>query len=148
MEYSDAFSDFYLPTSLKREDYPSLIQSEEVPTIAVQTVLAVFNWPKTSERYRRVARFIEAYFNKFELLHNPPYQPKWKEINLAGKVPGWTRYSAAEEALAKLAPAEAKQSAQLRSQFESFLDAKTDGRTLTRQEREALFQEFIKWQKR
>ena len=112
------------------------------------TVLAVFNWPKRSERYRKVARFIEAFFTKFEQLHNPPYQPKWKEINLAGKVPGWTRYPVAEEALARLAPSEEKQSAELRSQFEAFLDAKADGRSLTRQEREGLFNEFLKWQKR
>jgi TRAP-type uncharacterized transport system substrate-binding protein len=148
VEYSDAFADFYLPTSLRREDYPNLIPSGEVPTIAVQTVLAVFNWQKTSERYRRVARFIEAFFTKFEQLHNPPYQPKWKEINLAGKVPGWTRYAVAEEALAKFVPSEEKQSAQVRSQFESFLDAKMEGRTISRQERDALFNEFLKWQKR
>ena len=148
VEYSDAFADLYLPASLKRDDYPALIPSGEVATVAVPTVLAVFNWPKGSERYHKVARFIEAFFTKFEQLHNPPYQPKWKEINLAAKVPGWTRYPVAEEALAKLAPTEEKQSAQLRSQFEAFLDAKVDGRNLTRQEREGLFNEFLKWQKR
>ncbi|HYI91625.1 MAG TPA: TAXI family TRAP transporter solute-binding subunit [Beijerinckiaceae bacterium] len=150
VEYSSVFSDFYLPTSLKKEDYPAFIQSGEVPTIAVQNVLAVFNWPKNSDRNRKLVRFIDAYFSKFEKLQQPPHQPKWKEINVAGTVPGWTRYAAAEEALARLVPNEEKSSAQLRGQFESFLNAQTArrGSPLSTQEREALFGEFLKWQQR
>jgi TRAP-type uncharacterized transport system substrate-binding protein len=150
VEYNSVFSDFYLPTSFRREDYPSLV-TNEVPTIAVPTVLAVFNWSKSSDRYRKVARFIEAFFTKFEQLHNPPYQPKWKEINLAGKVPGWTRYPVAEEALVRLVSGgEETQNAQLRTQFESFLNARPGRRqgALSTEEREALFSEFIKWQRR
>jgi TRAP-type uncharacterized transport system substrate-binding protein len=149
IEYSSALSDFYLPTSLTKADYPALIPSGEVPTVAVQTLLAVFNWPKGSERYRKVARFIDAYFAKFEQLQQPPHQPKWKEVNLAGQVPGWTRYAVAEEALARMAPAEEK-SARLRGQFETFLNAQADrrGAPLSSQEREALFGEFLKWQQR
>jgi TRAP-type uncharacterized transport system substrate-binding protein len=148
VEYSDVFSDLYLPTALKSGDYPALIPSGEVPTIAVPTLLAVFNWPKGSDRYRKVARFIEAFFTKFEQLHNPPYQPKWKEINLAGKVPGWTRYAVAEEALAKLGGPEANQDPQLRNRFEAFLNSQPSRGNLTPQDREGLFNEFLKWQKR
>jgi TRAP-type uncharacterized transport system substrate-binding protein len=150
VEYNSALSDFYLPTSLKREDYPALIPSGEVPTVAVQTLLAVFNWPKGSERHRKVARFIDAYVAKFEQLQQAPHQPKWKEINIAAKVPGWTRYSAAEEALAKSVSGDEKQTTQLRTQFESFLNAQTGSRSgsLSQQEREALFGEFLKWQRR
>jgi TRAP-type uncharacterized transport system substrate-binding protein len=151
VEYNAALQDFYLPTSLKREDYPALIASGEVPTVAVQTLLAVFNWQKGSERYRKVARFIEAYFAKFEQLQQPPHQPKWKEINVAGKVPGWTRYHVAEEALANMAPAGERQAnSQLRGQFETFLNAQAGSRSgsLSQQEREALFGEFLKWQRR
>jgi hypothetical protein len=111
-------------------------------------LLAVFNWPKGSDRYRKVARFIEAFFTKFEQLHNPPYQPKWKEINLAGKVPGWTRYAVAEEALAKLGGPEANQDPQLRNRFEAFLNSQPSRGNLTPQDREGLFNEFLKWQKR
>jgi TRAP-type uncharacterized transport system substrate-binding protein len=150
IEYDAVFSDFYLPTSFTRADYPTLITGGEVPTIAVQTLLAVFNWPKNSDRYRKVARFIDAYFSKFEQLTNPPYQPKWKEINIAGKVPGWTRYPVAEEALARLGGGDEPQSAQLRTKFESFLNARAGGRqsALSTEDREALFSEFLKWQRR
>jgi len=91
VEYDAKFEDYYVPATLESEDYPNLIKAgERVSTIAVPAVLAVFNWPKSSERYRRVSRFIEAYFAKFDQLQQPPFQPKWREINLAGKVPGWT----------------------------------------------------------
>ncbi len=146
IEYDAVFSDFYLPTTFTRSDYPTLIQGGEVPTIAVQTVLAVFNWPKNSDRYRKVARFIEAIFTKFEKLHNPPYQPKWKEINLAGKVAGWTRHPLAEEAIARLSGGDAIQIAKLRPQFEAFLEA-SPIRPLSAEQREALFSEFVKWQR-
>ena len=80
------FEDYYVPTFLNAEDYPALIAiGEAVPTIAVQTVLAVYNWPVNSDRYRRIARFIEAFFAKFERLENPPYQPKWLSRTFGGK---------------------------------------------------------------
>ena len=89
VEENSLFDDYYVPTSLTGEDYPALIPAgTEVATIAVPTVLAVFNWPKNTDRYHRVKRFIEAYFAKFEQLQQPPFQPKWKEINAAGTVPG------------------------------------------------------------
>src|SRR5262249_2777203 len=62
-------------------------------------VLAVYNWPKGSDRFRKVARFIEYYFDRFEKFKQPPFQKEWKEINLAATVPGWTRYWHADQLL-------------------------------------------------
>ena len=104
IEDSSAFEDYYIPTSLNAEDYPALVPAgETVPTVAVQTILAVYNWPATSDRYRRISRFIDAFFTKFERLQNPPFQPKWSEVNLAGTVQGWTRYPVADQVLSKMA---------------------------------------------
>ena len=151
VEYASNFQDYYVPATLAAEDYPNLIPAgETVSTIAVPTVLAVFNWPTTSDRYRRVARFIEAYFAKFDQLQQPPFQPKWREINLAGKVPGWARYRVAEDAIAKMKPAQNVE-AELRSKFESFLSSRAEvsgTRSLTNREREELFKEFQQWQRR
>ena len=62
VEYGAQFEDYYVPAALEREDYPNLIRAgETVPTIAVPAVLAVFNWPKNSDRYRRVSRFIPSF---------------------------------------------------------------------------------------
>ena len=107
IDYDRKFEDFYLPSLLSAEDYPRLIAPKEaVPTLAVATVLAVYNWPKASEGFRRVSRFVEAYFAKFQQLKNPPFQPKWREINLAASVPGWARFSVADEALSRMRSAE------------------------------------------
>jgi TRAP-type uncharacterized transport system substrate-binding protein len=103
VEYDSRLADYYVPGTLDPVDYPNLIpEGRTIPTIAVTTVLAVFNWQKTSDRYRRVSRFIEAYFSKFGQLQQPPFQPKWQEVNIAGTVPGWKRYHVAEQVLAKV----------------------------------------------
>jgi TRAP-type uncharacterized transport system substrate-binding protein len=146
------FSDYYVPARLEATDYPNLIQDGGIQTIAVPTVLAVFNWPKNSDRYRRVARFIEAYFAKFHELQQTPFQPKWQEINIAGTVPGWTRYQVAEEILAKaVAVKSSSPEALLEARFGSFLaDRATATKTPlpTSADREALFKEFLRWQGR
>jgi TRAP-type uncharacterized transport system substrate-binding protein len=152
VEENSLFDDYYVPTSLTGEDYPALIPAgTEVATIAVPTVLAVFNWPKNTDRYHRVKRFIEAYFAKFEQLQQPPFQPKWKEINAAGTVPGWTRYKVAEEVLATMtARAQNAEQSKQRSEFDAFLEARasTGRRIPASREREALFNEFVQWQRR
>src|SRR5712675_1559363 len=60
VEYSAKFEDYYLPSYLDSTDYPNLMaKSERVATIAVPTILAAYNWRPGSDRYRRVARFVE-----------------------------------------------------------------------------------------
>src|SRR5262245_33305645 len=96
----DRFDEYYIPATLTAQDYPGFIKpGEKVETLGVQTVLAVYNWPKESDRYRRVQRFIERYYDAFEKFHVPPYHPKWKSVNLAANVPGWIRYAVADEKL-------------------------------------------------
>ncbi len=69
----DRFDEYYIPATLTAQDYPGFIKpGEKVETLGVQTVLAVYNWPKESDRYRRVQRFIERYFDQFAKLHAPP----------------------------------------------------------------------------
>jgi TRAP-type uncharacterized transport system substrate-binding protein len=102
------FDDLYVPSVFTSEDYPGYIKpGETVEALGVPVVLAVYNWPKTSDRYKRIQRFIEYFFDRFEAFHKPPYHPAWKSINLAGRVPGWTRYSAAEEKLRQMTAAAA-----------------------------------------
>ena len=147
VEYGEAFSDLYVPTTLTAEDYPAVVPpGGSIATIAVPALLAVFNSPKGSERYRKVARFTERFFTKFEQLQKPPFQPKWKEINLAGTVPGWTRYPAAEEVIARMTSGA---DGSIQSKFDNFLSgqkAPPQGRELTAAERESLFRQFMRWQ--
>jgi hypothetical protein len=72
-------------------------KSERVATIAVPTILAAFNWRPGSERYRRVARFVDELFGGVNKLKTPGFDPKWKDVNLSTQVPGLERFQAAQE---------------------------------------------------
>ena len=88
----------YLPTRLDHSQYPMLVSDgAPVETVAVGAVMAVFGWQPGSERYRKVSRFIDAFFSKFQQFQEPPRHPKWREVNLAAQVPGWRRFPAAQE---------------------------------------------------
>jgi TRAP-type uncharacterized transport system substrate-binding protein len=98
VNYESKFEDYYLPAVLEASDYPNLIkQGERVSTIAVPTVLVAFNWPKASNRYQRVSRFVDYLFSRIDRLQAPGFDPKWKSINLGATVPGLARFSAAQE---------------------------------------------------
>lgn len=98
VQYDSRFEDYYLPATLETNEYPNLIkQGERVSTIAVPTALVAFNWPPRSNRYQRVARFVDYLFSRIDRLQAPGFDPKWKSINLAATVPGLTRFQAAQE---------------------------------------------------
>lgn len=101
--YESKFEDYYLPSSLEAADYPNLIkQGERVTTIAVPTVLVAFNWPVKSNRFQRVARFVDRLFSRIEMLQEPGFDPKWKSINLGATVPRLARFPAAQSWLDRL----------------------------------------------
>jgi len=145
VEYSEKFSDYYVPSVLTHEDYPTLIkEGEKIETIGIPVVLAVYNWPEGHDRYRRVERFIQYYFDRFETLRKPPFHPKWKEINLAAKVPGWTRFSIAERLLQEMRPqAATTTTANVDPAFARTQAARAAPGNRAEQER--LFQEFLEW---
>jgi len=88
-----ALMETYLPGSLTPADYPTLIAGEEpVETMAVGAVMAVYAHNPGSDRYRKVARFVEAFYARFDEFLRPPRHPKWREVNLAAQLPGWTRF--------------------------------------------------------
>ncbi|SDP24945.1 TAXI family TRAP transporter solute-binding subunit [Afipia sp. GAS231] len=98
VEYSAKFEDYYLPSSIEPKDYPSLVKTgERVATIAVPTILAAYNWPQESDRYRRVARLVDHLFSRLDRLQSPGFDPKWKEVNLRANVPGLGRFQPAQE---------------------------------------------------
>lgn len=136
----------FLPATLKNEIYPNIIPAgEEVPTVASGAVLAVYNWKEDSDRYRKVAYFVRKFFDNFDKFLEKPRHPKWKEVNLAAEIPGWTRFKAAQEWLD-----EHRQTAspKLRSAFEEFLKSSASGEVnLSKEQKDALFSQFVKWQR-
>lgn len=93
-----ALLETYLPTSLGRQDYPNLVQAdEEVRTIAVGAMLAVYNWRRNHQRYEKSANFTIQFFDRFNEFQEVARHPKWREVSLSAVIPGWTRFPTAQE---------------------------------------------------
>jgi len=142
-----ALLETYLPSQISHADYPALVpEGDTVDTVAVGAVMAVYNWAPGSDRYRKVARFVDAFFEQFPALLEPSRHPKWKEVNLAAQVPDWTRFGPAENWLRRSMVATGG-SSPLQRDFMAFLDQSgRAGSSGSAADREALFQEFVRWQ--
>jgi TRAP-type uncharacterized transport system substrate-binding protein len=151
--YSKKFIDLYAPAEFTSADYPNLVPAgEQVDTIGVPSVLAVYNWPKSTDRYRKVERFTQRLFANFDKLQKPPYHPKWKDVNIAATVPGWTRFAVAESEVQRLKRAHGLTEANvdLEQEFRAFVGnlPPRDGSSRNREDLHALFQEFLEWRNR
>jgi TRAP-type uncharacterized transport system substrate-binding protein len=144
IEYSDKL-EYYAPAYLEYADYPALIpQGQQVATISVPAVLAVYDWPKDSDHYKRLVRVVDYLFDRFEKLQKEPgYHEKWKDVNLAAKVPGWQRFKPLQDRLDKVATAAPSgiDTAQLRAQ--AARAAPNDPN-----EQERLFNQFLEWNRK
>ena len=143
--FTKTFEDLYTLGEFTKQDYPNLLQNQDrIDTIAVPAVLAVFNWQRNTDRYNRVERFIEYLFSRWDTLQHPPYHPKWRDVNLAATVPGWTRFSGAEQLLQQM-QSEQQQKQQQRAAFETFL-SNQPRMPASDADREDLFRKFLQWQ--
>ena len=145
IEYNDKL-EYYAPAYLEHADYPALIpQGQQVATISVPAVLAVYDWPKDTDRYQRLTRVVDYLLDRFERLQKEPgYHEKWKDVNLAAKVPGWQRFKPLQDRLDKVATAPPPRNidpVQLRAQAASA--APNDPG-----EQERLFKQFLEWSKK
>lgn len=135
----------YLPATLTSQDYPNMIPpGAEIETVAVGAVLFAYNWPKNTDRYRRIESFIEHFFPRIAEFQKPPRHPKWRETNLAAVVPGWTRFPAAEDWLQRNTPPQLTRDTS-REQFERFLASRKAASGDAPTDRERLFEEFLRW---
>jgi hypothetical protein len=142
-----ALAQTYLPDQFSHATYPELVpDGPPVSTIAVGDVMAVFDWQPRTERYGKVVRFVDAFFSRFSELQQPPWDPKWREVNLSAEVPGWTRFKPAQDWLTEHAtPGNA--SAELQVKFNAFLSQTNPAvdRKLTDAAKTLLFQQFLAW---
>ena len=142
--YSKALADLYVIGEFTNADYPNLIPpGERIDTIAVPSVLAVYNWPKGSDRYRRVERFVQYLFNRWDKLTQPPFHPRWRDVNLAATVPGWTRFSVSEELLQRVGQGSTDQA--MARDFQTYMTRQVRTAPRNDAERDAVFRQFMLW---
>jgi TRAP transporter TAXI family solute receptor len=143
VDYDRPLQRDYLPATLSAKDYPNLIaDGEKVDTIAVPAVLAAYNWAPNTERYRKLAVFVDAFFTKFPTFQNPPFHPKWKEVSLTAPLADWNRLPAAQQWLDQhgIEPV-------ARGKFEEFLKTTpAAAKPQTPTDKEALFKQFQAWE--
>ena len=142
---NQAFGDGYSPADFRSDDYPALIPNgQTIDTVSVSAVLVTNNTPKSDESYRRIARFVPAFFGALSELTGPQWHPKWSEVNFAATLTGWSRFAAAQEWIERTTQ---EQSASIQRAFEEFLRANTPpgSPAISPKERRQLFDEFVKW---
>jgi uncharacterized protein len=142
----------YLPARLTSEQYPGLIEKgASVPTIANKALLVAYNWGEGTPQYRRLAKFVDSFFDRIQQFHDDSRHPKWKEVNLAADVPGWNRFKPAADWLARYKTAitsstpDVQNDANLKRLFAQFVEdytASTGRKVITSQDQKALLTRF------
>ncbi|MEZ0277822.1 MAG: TAXI family TRAP transporter solute-binding subunit [Methylibium sp.] len=137
--FGGALEASHLPTRLGHADYPALIKDgTEVQTVATGLVLLAAKAKRDGGSAKRVAQFIDTVFPRFAELKARDRHPKWREINLAASWPGLTKAHAAEAWLAR-------QQTMSAATIAAPSPEKAQG--LGNNEKEALFKQFIEWQR-
>jgi uncharacterized protein len=142
--YSSALGGDYLPTTLSHDDYPDMIRpGESVDTIAVGAVLIAYNWAKNTDRYRRVEKFINAFFPRIADFQRAPNHVKWREVNLASTLAGWNRFGPAQTWINSHRSPTGPDAQ--RAQFTEFLESRGIKESDNPARTEQLFKDFLKW---
>jgi hypothetical protein len=137
----------YVPSRITAADYPRLVAAEQsTDTIAVDTVMVATEVRNLSDRYRNIAEFVDALFTNFPGLLAPGHHPKWREVNLAAALPGWTRHPAARQWLNRNAPVASDTSPEsVQALFSRFIEERrqsSGGIPMPDAEKNALFRQF------
>ena len=95
---SEELAQIYTPATFRHADYPNLVaEGETVETMAVPVLLMCYNWPADSPKYKALATFTDLFLSRLPDLQQSPYSPKWRDMNPAANVPGWTRAPYAQQ---------------------------------------------------
>lgn len=141
--YTGALEEEYLPSTLTDQDYPELIApGQRVETIAAECILIAYNWPKNSDRYRRIEAVVQALERKIDQFGEPPRHVKWRDTNLSATIRGWTRFQPLEPPVTSATAAATAASAKF-SNFDRFLRDKGYSAVLTSEQKAELFREFL-----
>ena len=147
--YDQRLQDLYLPSEFTSDDYPNLLApGEKIDTVAAGILLVAFNWQENTERYQRVARFVDALFSRIDEFSKPPRHPKWKEASVSAVVPGWQRFKAAQDWIDRWRAqhVDAVDQTSLAA-FKDFM-ARQGRANLSPEELQSLYAQFLEWKRR
>ena len=87
----------YLPAVVEAQEIPGFVMPERtLDTIAVSSLLTVFDWNPSHSRFHSVKNFIAALFTALPDLRRQDSASVWRQLNINAQPPGWTRHVAAE----------------------------------------------------
>jgi hypothetical protein len=92
---------------------------------------------------------VEAFFPKIAEFQKPPRHPKWREVNIAATLPGWSRFPAAQEWLDNQQRADARRNTNGAPSEQAAGPSGTRSASSVEQAKPAvdpaLYQEFLRW---
>jgi hypothetical protein len=145
--YAAALEESFLPASLSSDAYPNQIaKGSKVQTIGTQLLLVSYNWAPGTDRYRKIEKFTDAFFMKFDRIRQPPRHPSWRQVNLSASIRGWQRFPAAQQWLDRQLAETRRTSVGADPTMARAQAARTAGSNAAEQER--LFKEFMEWSRR
>src|SRR4029079_16375046 len=134
----------YLPTGFDHDDYPNLIEMEtEIPSVATGMALLAAASKDDPGHAHRVAQLVDTLFSHFGELKKDGRHPKWRGINRAASLPGWTRAPAAEAWLAQHPNEDARKGTQAKIEA----GAAQSNLPVRQNQRDVLFEQYIEWQR-
>jgi uncharacterized protein len=144
--YERSLHDVYVPNSFSSDEYPNLVPpGATVDTVSASTVLMVYNWPVDSDRYRRVARFVDSLFGKLDQLQQPPRHPNWRDTALSASIPGLQRFKAAQDWLDNNKKAGVSGTVPMSEEFRKFVGQSKNRTNRSPDETARLYNDFLKW---
>ncbi len=93
---TSALQNTYRPARIAEAELIGVARSAAgADSIAVSTVLAVFDWAPQQSRYENVANFVYGLFELVPKLREQPTSTIWRQADINASVPGWLRYGPA-----------------------------------------------------
>jgi TRAP-type uncharacterized transport system substrate-binding protein len=144
--YVPAFEESYLPAKLTSSHYNNLIpEGSSVQTIGTSTVLITYNWSPGTEQYRKLEKFVNAFFTNMDRLRQPPHHPVWKDVNIGASIRGWQRFPAAQQWLDRQAVEAVAKAPPKGIDVDQARALATKAVPNDPAEQERLFKEFLEW---
>ena len=146
--YAKELEDSYYPATFTHDDYPELVaDGKTVDSVSVCAVLIAFNWDQDTLRYKRVAKFVDAFFSKFDEFQKPPRHPKWREVNFAATLEGWHRSPASQAWIDRARQFAGNEVS--KSTFDNFIaqNSPANSAPVSDEQRAELFKAFLEWNK-